>query len=229
MNRTSLIIVALLVVLTSPSAFAFEREGSLPNDLAAVNPPPPNDVSVAVLPVWSRDAAQRELGRACTLLNLMRHGFRLAPRGSDTISALVRKTDHVLRNDAQWDPLTTLDPEDAARMGKALGATWVIYSEIGELHVKSEKRGLLPKKIGVIDVRVHLVDVDTAKILYWSRVQDSASCGGWSSSASAIERRLLTRTLNTIFDDLATALPDHYAGAEVTPEEVQRLYETIAR
>jgi len=229
MNRTSLLIATLLVVLTSLPAFAFEREGSLPSDLAALNPPPPNDISVAVLPFWSRDEAQRELGRACTLLNLMRQGFRLAPSGSETVTALVRKTDQALRNDSQWDPLATIEPEDAARIGKALGAKWVVYGEVGELQVKSEKRGLLPKKAGVIDLRLHFIEVATGKTLYWSRIQDTASCGGWSSSAGAIERRLLTRTVNTIFDDLATALPQHYIGAEVTPEEVQRLYETIAR
>jgi len=228
MNRTSLLIVTLLVVLTSLPALAFEREGSLPSDLAALNPPPPNDISVAVLPFWSRDEAQRELGRACALLNLMRHGFRLAPSGSETVPALVRKTDQALRNDPQWDPLATIEPKDAARIGKALGAEWVIYGEIGELHVKSEKRGLLPKKAGVIDLRLHVIDTATAEALYWSRIQDTASCGGWSSSASAIERRLLTRTVNTIFDDLVTAIPKHYIGAEVTPEEVQRLYEAIA-
>ena len=228
MNRTPLLIAALLVVLTSLPAVAFEREGSLPSDLAALNPPQPNDISVAVLPFWSRDKAQNELGRACALLNLMRHGFRLAPSGSETVPALVRKTDQTLRNDPQWDPLATIEPKDATRIGKALGAEWVIYGEIGELHVKSEKRGLLPKKAGVIDLRLHVIDTATAEALYWSRIQDTASCGGWSSGASAIERRLLTRTVNTIFDDLVTAIPKHYIGAEVTPEEVQRLYETIA-
>ncbi len=227
MNRTSLLIAALLLALASLPALAFEREGSLPSDLAALNPPTPNDISVAVIPFWSRDDTQRELGRACTLLDLMRHGFRLAPSGSETVRALVRKTDQALRNDPQWDPLATIEPEDAARIGKALGAKWVIYGEVGELRVKSEKRGLLPKKAGVIDLRLHLIEVATGKTLYWSRIQDTASCGGWSSSSSAIERRLLTRTLNTIFDDLATALPQHYTGAEVTPEEVQRLYEAI--
>ncbi|MCJ7750433.1 MAG: hypothetical protein MUQ65_04995 [Armatimonadetes bacterium] len=222
-------LVALLSLLAGLPALAFEREGSLPTDLAALNPPQPNDISVAVLPFWSRDEAQRELGRACILLNLMRQGFRLAPTGSETVPALVRKTDQALRNDSQWDPLATTEPEDAARIGKALGATWVVYGEVGELQVKSEKRGLLPKKAGVIDLRLHFIEVATGKTLYWSRITDTASCGGWSSSAGAIERRLLTRTINTIFDDLATALPDHYTGAEVTPEEVQRLYETIAQ
>ncbi len=228
MNRTSLLIAALLVVLTSLPVLAFEREGSLPRDLAALDPPRPNDIYAAVIPFWARDEAQRELGRACTLLNLMRHGFPLAPSGSQTVRELVRRTDQALRNDPQWDPLGPIEPDDAARIGKALGAEWVIYGEIGELQVKSEKGGLLPKKFGIIDLRLHLIEAATGKTLYWSRLQDTASCGGWSSSSSTIERRLLTRTINTIFDDLATALPEHYTSSEVTPEEVQRLYETIS-
>lgn len=225
--KTALLLITLLLVL-SCLPVAAEREGTLPVDLAALNPPRPSEVHVAVLPFWARDDVHREQGRACTILNLMRHGFRLAPAGSNTISNMVRKTDYAIRHDSQWDALGRITPEDAARIGKTLGASWVIYGEFGELQVQSEHKGLIPKKEGVIDLRYNLVEVKTGKTLFWSRLQDTASCGGWPTSSSAIERRLLTRTINNIFDDMMTAFPEHYVGAEVTPEEVQRLYENLA-
>jgi len=222
-----LCLVVLIGLLAGLPAYAFEREGSVPDDLAAVNPPKPNDTYVAVLPFWTRDDLQSELTRCAILLNLMRHGFRLAPAGSQTIRNLVLKTDQTLRNDPDWNALGPNDPKEAARIGKALEAKWVIYGELGELQAKSEKGGILPKKLGVVDLRFRLIDTATGKVLYWTRIQDEASAGGWTSSSEAIERRLLTRTINTIFDDLATALPDHYTCSAVTPEEVQRLYETL--
>jgi len=218
----------VLLIMLSCLPAAAEREGTLPVDLASLNPPRPGEVHVAVLPFWARNDVHREQGRACTILNLMRHGFRLAPAGSNTISNMVRKTDYAIRNDSQWDALGRITPADAARIGQALGARWVIYGEFGELQVQSERKGLIPKKEGVIDLRYHLVEVETGETLFWSRVQDTGSCGGWPTSSSAIERRLLTRTINSIFDDMMTAFPEHYVGAEVTPEEVQRLYENLA-
>jgi hypothetical protein len=226
MKRLLLLTAVLLSIVCLPAPAA-EREGTLPVDLAALKPPRPNDVHIAVLPFWARDEGHRELGRACTILNLMRHGFRFAPAGSARISNMVRKTDYAIRNDAEWDPLGRTTPADAARIGRALGARWVIYGEFGELQVQSSRNGLIPKKEGVIDLRFNLVETETGKTLFWSRVQDTGSCGGWPTSASAIERRLLTRTINSIFDDMVTAFPEHYVGAEVTPEEVQRLYENI--
>jgi hypothetical protein len=221
------VLVILLGLFAGLPAHAFEREGSVPDDLAAFRPPQPNDIRVAVLPFWTRDDAQSDLVRCAVLLNLMRHGFRFAPPESQTIRNLVLKTDQALRNDTDWNLLGPNEAKDAARVGKALEAKWVIYGELGELQARSEKGGIIPKKYGIVDLRFHLVDTATGKELYWTRIQDQASAGGWSSSSDAIQRRLLTRTINTIFDDLATALPDHYTCSAVTPEEVQRLYETI--
>jgi hypothetical protein len=230
MNRATVLIVFALLAFVGLAALAAEREGTLASDFAQLRPPEPNKVRVAVLPFWGRDETQRQLGRSCVLLNLLRHGFLLVPRGCRNLSEVMRKTDRALSEDPKWDSLATVEPAEAARVGKAIGADWVIYGEIGELQVRSEKSGVVPKKEGVIDLRLTLVDAATGKTLYWSRVQDSGSFGGaiFGSGSSSIERRLLVRTTNSIMDDLASALPEHYLGAQVTPEEVQRTYESCA-
>jgi len=77
-----------LCLLGSMPVLAAEREGSLPQELEATQPPPPNEIYVAVFPFWSRDERQSEIGRACSMLNLMRHGFRMAPKGSSSLAAV---------------------------------------------------------------------------------------------------------------------------------------------
>ncbi len=228
MKRVSSICL-LLVFLSGAAVWALEKEGSTPEDLAAMKLPARSDMHVAVLPFWGREERQVRLARSCTMLNLMRHGFRLAPEGSKSLASVVRQTDAVLKRDAKWEPLARLDAHDVARLSKELGARWAIYGEFGDLHVRSEKGKVLPRKVCVIDLRLVLVDTKSGKILYWTRVKDSYSEGGglWPAKASTLERRLLTRTLNGIFDDIASGLPDHYAGTEVTPQEVKRLAATI--
>jgi hypothetical protein len=221
MKRITITCCLVLVLLSAAAAFAAEREGSTPEDLAAFNPPAPGEVYVAVLPFWGRDERQTTMARACAILNLMRHGFRLAPKGSSSLAAVVRQTDSAVRSDSEYEPLSRLEASDAARIGKAVGARWAIYGEFGELQTKSEKGKILPRKVSEIDLRLVLVDAATRETLYWSRIQDSHS-GGFSllKKASSMERRLITRSMNAIFDDMAEGMPDHYVCSEVSPEEV---------
>lgn len=220
-----------LCLLGSMPVLAAEREGSLPQELAATQPPPPNEIYVAVFPFWSRDERQSEIGRACSMLNLMRHGFRMAPKGSSSLAAVARRTDTALRRDPEREPLARLQSQDVARVGKVLGAQWAVYGEFGELYTESEKDGILRRKAGVLDLRFQLVDVASGEVLYWSRIRDTSSAGGglWAPRATSVERKLVTRAINSIFDDIATALPEHYTGGEVTSEEVRQLLEVLEK
>ena len=231
MSKAIGFIVLAVCLLGSMPVLAAEREGSLPQELAAKQPPPPNEIYVAVFPFWSRDDRQTEVGRACSMLNLMRHGFRMAPKGSSSLGMVARRTDTALRRDPECEPLARLQPEDIARVGKALGAQWAVYGEFGDLHTESEKDGILRHKAGVLDLRFQLIEVASGDVLYWSRIRDTASSGGglWAPRATSIERKLVTRAINSIFDDIGTALPDHYAGAEVTSEEVRQLLEVLEK
>ncbi len=231
MKRLIVAAMPLFFILGCPPAFAAEREGSLPDDLAAHKPPAPGKIYVSVLPFWTRDESQSDVARACIMLNLMRHGFRIAPKGCRTLAAVARKTDAAIRRDSEWDPLARPETQDAARVGKALEADWAIYGEFGDLHTESEGGDILPRKVGVIDLRFLLLDVKSQKVIYWSRFMENDGGGGglWPAKASSIERKLVTQAINTVFDDISAALPEHYAGAEVTSEEVRLLLEAMGK
>jgi len=232
MKRWMAVTVLALATLGAMPAGAMEREGSIPEDLAARKPPRPNDLYVAVLPFWSADGKQGEVARACVMLNLMRHGFKLAPKGSPSLAAAARRTDAAIRRDPKWEPLARLETADAARVGKSLGAQWVIFGEFGDLKTQSQKSGgILPRKIGVIDIRLLVADTASGETIYWNRIRDTASgsTGLFRAKATAIERRLVTRAVNTIFDDIGTAMPDHYTGAEVSQEMVRQVVEAMGK
>lgn len=230
MKRVVAVAAVVALAMGGLPVLALEREGSIPEDLMAKRPPHPNDVYVAVLPFWGMEDSQEDIGRACVMLNLMRHGFRLAPKGSRSLAEAARRTESALRRDPKYEPLARIEPADAARVGKAVGAQWAIFGEFGDLRTKSEKEGgVIPRKVGVIDVRLFVVDVDSGSVLFWSRVQDEFPGGTWPVKATSVERRLVTRTINRIFDDIGAGMPEHYAGAEVTPEMVQKLLDSMRR
>ena len=229
MKRLMMAAMLVLLMFGCLPAFGEDREGSLPDDLAARKPPAPNEIYVSALPFWSRNESQSDIARACIMLNLMRHGFRMAPKGCSSLSSVIRKTDAAVKKDPKWDPLARPETDDVARVAKALEADWAIHGEFGDLHTESGEGSILPHKVGVIDLRFFLIDVKSGEVIYWSRFRENGSGGLWPVRASSIERKLVTRAINAVFDDIASALPEHYAGPEVTAEEVRLLLEAMGK
>jgi hypothetical protein len=230
MRFWTLFLLLFLLLLFGLPAWALEKEGSIPEDLMAKRPPAPSEVYVAALPFWAGNERQTEQARACVMLNLLRHGFKLAPSGSDSLATVARRTDRAIKSDPKREPLARIGQQDAARLGKELGARWVVYGEIGELRTQSEK-GFPPRKAGMIDLRLMLLDVPSGEIIYWSHVKDygTGGSGFWQAKATAVERRLLTRAINLIFDDIAKALPEHYVSGEVAQETVRQIAELMGK
>ncbi len=222
-----LAVYAVMLGAGTVPALATEQEGSKWEDLAARKPPPPTQVSVLVLPFWARDQRHVELVRGCLFLNLKRHGFKLAPEAPSATEIAV-KTDEAVKADPDREPGARIGRADAIRLGKKLGAQWVIYGEVERLQTEMHERLFRTRKVGAIDIRVAVVDIGTGEILYWRRVKDTGSGGSgfWAAKATAVERRLLTRTVNYIFDDMAKALPKHTSEPEVTEDAIQEFVQS---
>jgi hypothetical protein len=190
--------VLVLLALGSLPALAGEREGTLPDELAAQKPPAPSEIYVAVLPFWTRNEEQSDVARAAIMLNLMRHGFRMAPPGCRSLAEVVRKADTALRRDPEWDPLARMEEKDAARVGRALEADWVMFGEFGDLHVESKGGGIIPTKVGHAEIRFVLVEAKSGKTLYWRHLGDSEESGlsrERSTRCSRISRRRCRSTM----------------------------------
>ena len=204
--------------------------------------PAPSGVSVAVLaftglPMLTETQAQAELPRACLLLNLQRHGFRIVPeaRSPSLVPALMDKAMGLkameLKVYRENIPLGQWSREQAVDAGKKVSADWVIYGDcLAEIDYKISDPPF-PRVKKVICVRLHvvLVDVHSAEVLYWRRVEKSAQGSsikqGFGSKAEDAEigRGLLVQMTNMIFDDITKALRKHEVGPEVTRKDLEQL------
>jgi len=218
-----------------------KREGTDWKELAARKLPAPSGVSVAVLPFgvpassvvrMPRTQAERqvEVPRACVLLNVQRHGFKIVPEAA-SLSLVPALTDKAMALEVEDKVSAQWGREEAVEAGRKLGADWVVY---GDRVIDMDYRvtgGLFVKVKKVVGVKVHLVlvDVQSGEVLYWSRAEEAAQGSsishgvGDNAEDTEIARGLFVRTTNSIFDDIAKALPKHEVGPEVTREQLEKV------
>jgi len=225
-------IAAAAVLGISAIGIAYESKGSSSIDAAKACPDGVTSVSVAVLMFDGPSDRASELARGSVLLNLQRHGFTLHP-AAETLGEMMRRIDaavDALPADKGAEPgAENMTRQAASAAGTELGADWVIYGLVRELRADTRESFFATRRIGVVDVQLNIIEVATGNILYWARAKDDGSCGVGIANAkgSSLERRIMTRTVGHIFDELMKALPEHETGPEVTHEQVQQFVEEM--
>ena len=235
------LVVAVAAVAAAYAAEQAKREGTYWKELAAQKLPAPSGLSVAVLPfgvptssivLMPRTQAERqvEVPRACVLLNVQRHGFKIVPEAA-SLSLVPALTDKAMALEIEDKVPVQWDREKAVGIGRKLGADWIVY---GDLVLDMDYRvtgGLFARVKKVVRLKLHLilVDVQSGEVLYWSRAeaeaQGSSTSHGVGNNAedAEIARGLFVGTTNSIIDDIAKALPKHEVGPEVTREQLEKL------
>lgn len=203
-------IVALLVALLLPTTLLAadklpEYEGTKPEDLAMLKLPVPATTTVAVLPYWDYKSMQRHIDLATGLSRDMfeRHGFGLT--SSDAIAQAVKA-------DKDIEPGQAFRRTDALRIGKQLGASWVVYGEVLELETYTKNSFFKGrKKKGKVTIRVSILDVPSETIIYWHKRSDTSGGTGFDylKRAASIERRACEVCLDRCLSPLFEALPKH--------------------
>jgi len=216
---------------------AATREGSKWQDLAQRQPGPPRELAVTVLPsvvpytTQSHEERRNvEALRCAVLLNLQRHGFHLVPdTGEVSASAIIHRTDDILKANAELSPQSVIDAAAAVRCGKAVNAEWVLYGK-AQPSVDFKTRFASVRKIVRLRIYLWLVDVESASVIHWCQLEDEVQGSsvkelgvGPTAEDSIKLRDLLVRMVNTEFDDIANALPRHDVGPEVTREQLEQL------
>jgi hypothetical protein len=236
-GKWAVVLAAIAVLAAAVATYAArkpKREGTDWKELAARKLPAPSGLSVAVLPFGAPvpDERQVEMPRACILLNVQRHGFKIVPEAA-SLSLVPVSTDKAMaleRKDklsAQWGR------EEAVEAGRKLGADWVIYGEWTVQHDFRVKTGLFVREPVKKQVRLslHLVlaDVKSGEVLYWSRLEDEAQGSSTATGFSGtdedrkVARDILVGLVSAVVDDIAKALPKHEVGPEVTREQLDKL------
>jgi hypothetical protein len=198
-----------------------KRQGSAVSALAQRGPIKPGELKAVVLPFWADKPHQVELARGAVMLNLVRLGFPLVP-AAPSLPITAQQVSQAVANDPQKEPAARLQREDATRIGRKVKADWVVYGELEKLQTSRHTRIFSNRKIGAIDLRLVILDVASGEIIYWTRWQDTGSGGfSWSEKATTIERQLLTRTVNGMFEELRPTLSPLPAAEAVKEEDVQ--------
>lgn len=127
--------------------------------------PHPNDIKVVILPLWSSSGSRGDtrIGTSATWLLCQREGFDLMPI-LDGFAAV--------DGDNEMEPGLPIRREDAERIGRKLGADWVIYGEIQELRHYHKRSWFKDAKYSEGGFRLAVLEIPedkdkNASILYW--------------------------------------------------------------
>ncbi len=232
------VLFAGFLVLTATGAHAKAREGTDPKDLASRGLSAPGEIAVAVMPFAVRPEArlsmprgllerQVEGPRACALLNLGRHGFRIVPE-AESLSLIPSLTDKAMDLHPDDKLEGDIGRAEALAAAKELGADWVIFGEF-MLKMDFTVRLFKTRPIKVIRTNLHLVvaDVASEEVIYWTRVEDdvrgSSVSHGMDANAedAGKARQLLVDMVNEVFDEIGKAMPVHETGEPVTRKQFE--------
>ena len=215
--------VLLAVALGAAPVFAkaepTPQEGTSVEELAALKARPlpvPSKVKVAILPFTDSTGsiAQLRMGTVANYLLWQREGFQMLP---------VLKGFKALTADEQIEPGLPLRRTDAARLGKKLGADWVVYGDVKQLTSYHKDSFFKSSKYLLAGIRIVVVEVKSGETLYWhSRVDKTGgkSWGGGSSAVTLKRRGAIIVSLNAL-QPLFDALPPHATLDKKTLDSVE--------
>jgi curli biogenesis system outer membrane secretion channel CsgG len=233
--------VFAVMTLSALPALAGEIQGTTADELKKAALAAPSTIKVAVLPLQDAKSVERhtQVATAAVALGFMRCGFQFAPelqtREAAGLAALLHATDQAVLADKKIAPGEPLRLEDAVRIGQSLGADWVVYGDVVDMHTYMKTGFFVNQKKGVVNLKIKVANVATGELIMSRQLEESGSGGGVSAvvfrRATALERTICTRCAVTIYRDLCAALPSHThtPEAEPTEDEVMAVEEAWAK
>lgn len=183
------------------------EQGSTPDEIAALRArplPQPNTLKIAILPFHDVSGSISHV-RMATVANYLlwqREGFQMLPL-LDGFKAM--------EADKDIEAGLPLRRPEAARLGKAIGADWVVYGEVKELR-HYVKNGIFKNgKYLIAGVRIAIVDVESGETVYWHQRSDKTGGTGGSTNrhADTLKRRGAVITSMNALKPLFAAFPQH--------------------
>jgi hypothetical protein len=230
MRRYAVLVVVLTALtLAALPAMGGEIQGTTADDLKKAALPAPSTVKVAVLPLQDIKNVERhtQVATAAVALTFMRCGFQFAPelktRDAAGLAAVLHATNQAVLADKKIAPGEPLRLEDAVRIGNALGADWVVYGDVVDMHTYMKTSFFVNQKKGVANLKIKIANVATGETIMSRQMEESGSGGGASAvvfrRATALERTICNRCAITMLRDVCAALPAHINSPEGEPTE----------
>ena len=235
-------LVMALVVLSACCVLSIARatdiSGTTLDELKARSIADPATIKVAILHFYDPKGVDRHV-RVATIavaLNLMRCGFQFTPElkresldsfskgDAENLARVLMQDQAAVAADKEVAPDESLRQADAVRIGRAIGADWVVYGEVVEMQAYRGGGGI---KKGAANIKIKIVDLRSGESVLSRQGYDRGSGGGVSSfvvrKSTALERVICQRCVNETLADLCTALPKHPHHPADPPSEEQAL------
>ena len=215
-----LALLAMTLAVAPGPCFAADkgREDTTAQDLTDRDFRPPSAVKVAVLPFYCGKGIERQTRAATSAiaLSLMRCGFEFAPqletRDLPGLATVLCEAQKAVAVDGNIRPGAALKAEDAVRVGRVLGADWVVFGEILDLHSFTSRTLLAMVKKGTATIRLEIAEVASGELILDRQRQEKVSAGPGligSRKGTALERDAAQHCLQRLYADLCAALPTH--------------------
>jgi len=171
-----------------------------------------------VLPFYCGKGIERQTRAATSAiaLSLMRCGFEFAPqletRDPQSLATVLCEAQKAVATDGSIRPGTALKAEDASRVGRVLGADWVIFGEILDVHSFTSQTLLAMVKKGTATIRLEIAEVASGELILDRQRQEKVAAGPGligSRKGTALERDAAQHCLQRLYADLCAALPAH--------------------
>ena len=211
-SKPTLWAAALGLVLACAPTFAKDKliensEGTTDVEIAALKPlPAPSTIKVAVLPFFatSSDVTHVRMGTGGNWLLFQRQGFQMVP---------ILAGFEAVKKDTELEPGLPLRKSDAVRLGKSLGADWVVYGEVKELRPYKKETFFSTSKLMWASMRLAVADVNKDSLIFWQsrsrRIGGTGIGHGSSKGGATLARTGVLSISDQSLTPLFEAMPDH--------------------
>lgn len=177
-------------------------EGTSKQALSARHLPSPSAIKVAILPFWdySSDVNHTRVGSAVNWLLFQHEGFAMIP---------LLQSFAAFASDKDAEPGLALRKSDAQRIGKSVGADWVVYGEVREVRVyKKESVWRNSRKVAA-SMRIAVLDCRSGELFYWKTHSNTVGGPPIKNRYDKLLRLGALRVSQTALVDLFSSLPSH--------------------
>ncbi len=185
--------------VTADMAAEKKFEGTSKENLAKITLPIPSQTKVAVLPFYAPIKKEHvKYATEATFKLFQEAGFTMIPQ-EDAATAF--------ESDTQKEAGEALTKEDALRIGKAVGADWVVYGKLPDLSTYTKQSFFSTAKKARVSMKISVIDAKTGEIIFWQFGSDAGGGGGmFVEKGAKLEREIVSGITKKLLNDLFSVI-----------------------
>jgi hypothetical protein len=198
-KHISTLVLCLFIVLaiTSQSMGKEKKfEGTTKEDLAKITLPTPSQTKVAILPFYAPIKKEHvKYSTEAAFKVFEEQGFVMLPQ---------EEVNSAFENDKKKEEGEPLTKEDALRIGKSVGADWIIYGKVLDLSTYMKQTFWSALKKAKVSLKISILDAKTQEIFFWRQGSDvvEGGMGVFVKKGAALEKEAVYVFTKKLLKDL---------------------------